>query len=125
VLVDPRCAPSARLDGLVGANPVAVRVVDSTAAPRSSNRDRAAAVAATTSIATSAAPSLGIIGDQAGGEQNDSGKRSEKRPPNMVAFKSVLISIEGDRMPKDSVQQRHVHAVTPSNLSLRAKSPSS
>src|SRR6476659_10333910 len=49
---------------------------DSAAAPRSSNCDRAATVAAAP-IGTSAAPSLGIIGDQAGGEQNDSGKRSE------------------------------------------------
>lgn len=123
-LVDAGCAPSARLDGLVAANPVAVGVVavtavrstansgransgradrcrtdtvapipvaatpisiapiacaahcDSAAAPRSSNCDRAAAVAAAP-IGTSAAPSLGIIWDQAGGEQNDSGKRSE------------------------------------------------
>jgi hypothetical protein len=50
---------------------------DSAAAPRSSNRDRTAAVTAATPIGTSAAPSLGIIGDQAGGEQNESGKRSE------------------------------------------------
>ena len=50
---------------------------DSAAAPGSSNCDRAAAVAAATPICTSAAPSLGIIWDQAGGEQNDSGKWSE------------------------------------------------
>ena len=50
---------------------------DSAAAPRSSNCDRAAAVAAATPIAAASAPSLGIIGDQAGGEQNHSGKRSE------------------------------------------------
>jgi hypothetical protein len=108
---------SRRLDGLVGANPVAVRVVaaapvcssansgcayrcrtdtvaaipvpaiaapiacaahcDGTAAPRSSNGNRAAAVAAATPISATPAPSLGSIGDQAGGEQNDSGKRSE------------------------------------------------
>src|SRR6476619_6065154 len=106
-LVDAGCAPSARLDGLVAANPVAVGVVavtavrstansgransggadrcrtdtvapipvaapiasaahcDSAAAPRSSNCDRAAAVAAAPIAGTSAAPSLGIIGDQA------------------------------------------------------------
>ena len=109
-----------RLDGSIGANPVAVRVIavaavcssansgradrcrayrcrtdtiaaiaapiaaiatiacashcDSAAAPRSSNCDRAAAVAAATPIASSG---LGIIGDQEGGEQNDSGKRRE------------------------------------------------
>ena len=50
---------------------------DSAAAPRSSNRDCAAAVASAPSIGTSAAPSLGIIGDQAGGEQYHSGKRCE------------------------------------------------
>ena len=50
---------------------------DSAASARSSNCDRSAAVAATAPIGTSAAPSLGIIGDQAGGEQNDSGKRNE------------------------------------------------
>ena len=50
---------------------------DRAASARSSNCDRSAAVAATAPIGTSAAPSLGIIGDQAGGEQNDSGKRNE------------------------------------------------
>ena len=50
---------------------------NSAAASRSSNCDRTAAVTAATPIGTSAAPSLGIIGDQAGDEQNESGKRSE------------------------------------------------
>ncbi|MGY4509811.1 hypothetical protein ACVIN2_003265 [Bradyrhizobium sp. USDA 3650] len=50
---------------------------DSAAAPRSSNCDRTAAITAATPIGTSAAPSLGIIGNQAGGEQNESGKRSK------------------------------------------------
>ena len=65
------------------AAPIAVATVacaphcNSAAASRSSNCDRTAAVSAATPIGTSAAPSLGIIGDQAGGEQNESGKRSE------------------------------------------------
>jgi hypothetical protein len=112
-----RRKPALHRYGLVGTNPVAVRVVaaapvcssansgcayrcrtdtvaaipvpaiaapiacaahcDGTAAPRSSNGNRAAAVAAATPISATPAPSLGSIGDQAGGEQNDSGKRSE------------------------------------------------
>jgi multisubunit Na+/H+ antiporter MnhG subunit len=50
---------------------------NSAAASRSSNCDRTAAVTAATPIGTSAASSLGIIGDQAGDEQNESGERSE------------------------------------------------
>jgi hypothetical protein len=51
---------------------------DSAAPSWSSNRDRAATVAAPTSVsATAAAPSLGIIGDQAGDEQNESRDSSE------------------------------------------------
>src|SRR6185295_20403465 len=67
----------------VAATPISIAPIacaahcDSAAAPRSSNCDRAAAVAAATPIAAASAPSLGIIGDQAGGEQNHSGKRSE------------------------------------------------
>lgn len=65
------------------AAPIAVAMVacaahrNSAAASRSSNCDRTAAITAATPIGTSAAPSLGIIGDQAGGEQNESCKRSK------------------------------------------------
>lgn len=79
------------------AAPIAVAPVacaahcNSAAAPRSSNCDRTAAVTAATPIGTSAAPSLGIIGDQAGDEQNESGKRSENiaehdRNPSMKSL---------------------------------------